>query len=193
MKKCRIVGIDLGGCAGNNTALVVLEDSKVVEAFRIAKQEYAKCNQTLAYLVQKSDPHFIGIDAPLSIPRKLYDPDFRSFLEELSEGEITNPYLYRETEYFIYKTFGLRPMPPVGDRIGRITARAIDLVRRLGKREIFELYPAQIKRRYAINFSDDPHINDAYAAAFGVEKILQGLTLYPIKGCFEEGWIYPVL
>ncbi len=188
----RYLGIDLGGCAGNNTALVLLEDEKVVKSMRVAKQPYSKCNQTLSYLIESMRPDIIAIDAPLSIPRKLYDPTFKSFLENLNEGEITNPYLFRETDYFICKTFGLRPMPPVGDRIGRITARAIDLQRRLGCK-LFEVYPKQIKQKYGINFSEDPHINDAYAAAFGAKKISQHKTIYPAKGCFVEGWIFPIL
>jgi predicted nuclease with RNAse H fold len=193
MRARRILGIDLGGCGGNNTALVLTEGGRVLESLRIPRGRYERCNETLLYLIKKLAPTHIGIDAPLSIPRKLYDPHFKSFLEGLNEGEITNPYLYRETEYFIYKRFGLRPMPPVGDRIGRITARAAALLPHLKEYRLYELYPKQIKQRYAINFSNDPHIDDAYAAAFGVERILEGKTLLPIKGAFREGWIYPVL
>ncbi len=190
----RFLGIDMGGCAGNNTALVVLEDGKITRSMRIAKQSYKKCNKTLAYLIKDIDPDFIGMDAPLSIPKKLYDPTFKSFLEELDEGEITNPYLYRECEYFIYKHFGIRPMPPVGDRIGRITARAIDLLRMLaGAYPIYELYPKQIAQVHKKREFNDRHLQDAYLAAFGAMKIAKGDTLYPIKGSFKEGWVYPIL
>ena len=86
----------------------------------------------------------------------------------------------------------LRPMPAVGDRIARITARAIDLLRRIG-RKFYAVYPKQIKQKYGINFSEDLHINDAYEAAFGAKKIGQHKTIYPAKGCFVEGWNFPII
>ncbi len=196
MRKCRIVGVDLGGCAGDKTAIVVLEGEDVLEAYRLKKaRSYEQCNDELKYEILRYQPDYIGIDAPLSIPRKLYDPTFKSLLEEIEEGEITNPYLYRETEYFIFKVFGLRPMPPVGDRIGRITARALHFLHEFGRERVFELYPAQIKERYSTikDFNKDPHICDAYAVALGVQKILQGYTIYPAGDLFQEGWIWPVL
>ena len=85
----------------------------------------------------------------------------------------------------------LCPMPAVGDRIGRIMARNRFAAKNWHK--LYEVYPKQIKQKYGINFSEDPHINDAYAAAFGAKKIGQHKTIYPAKGCFVEGWIFPIV
>ncbi|MDX1295088.1 MAG: DUF429 domain-containing protein, partial [Sulfurimonadaceae bacterium] len=136
-------------------------------------------------------------------------------------GEIINPYLFRYTDYYIHKTFGLRPMPPAGDRIGRLTARAIALLHRLkyrfplitlnGKQiPIYEVYPKQIAQalevtgykqtpkilfeRLKLEEEDfDEHLLDALLCAYCGYHITEGHTAAPPEGVASEGWCFPLI
>ncbi|WP_345741139.1 hypothetical protein [Nitrosophilus kaiyonis] len=112
------------------------------------------CKEFLIKRVIDISPDYLAIDSPFSIPSILCDKNFKPPKREII-GEISNPYIYRYTDYFIYKKFGIKPMPPAGDRIGRITARCIEFLRefhydgdyiKIGdkKIKIFEVFPKQI-------------------------------------------------
>ena len=155
----KILGIDLGGCFSSNSAFVYCEIDKKIkflkEPFLEPKHKsYIECNDYLLKIIKSLSFDILTIDSPFSIPAVLCDKDFKTLKRE-EEKEISNPYLYRYTDYFIFKKFGIKPMPPAGDRIGRVTARTIRLLRDLNydgdfvyvndkKIAVFEVFPRQI-------------------------------------------------
>lgn len=211
----RYLGIDLGGCMSATSAYCLIEgdgDSfKILEIFKEPKhKDYLSCHAFLVDKLLNAKADKIGIDAPLSLPRKLYDSEFTPEMRE-ARGEIANPYLFRFTDYYLFKTFGLRPMPPAGDRIGRLTARAIQMLQspemKPIKDKIIEVYPKQIAlalgnvgykkdkqwifERLAVSGHDiDGHQIDALLAAYGTMMIDFGHTVAPLDK--EEGWCFPL-
>lgn len=211
----RYLGIDLGGCMSGTTAYCLIEgDGQNFKLLEISKEpkhkDHHSCHDFLVQKLLSSKAEKIGIDAPLSLPRKLYDPDFKPKRRE-AEGEIANPYLFRFTDYYLFKTFGLRPMPPAGDRIGRLTARAMQLLQSQEiasiKDKIMEIYPKQIAlalgnvgykkdkdwvtQRLACSCDAiDEHQTDALLAAYATMMIDYGHTIQPLDK--EEGWCYPL-
>ncbi len=138
--------------------------------------------------------------------------------DKIRSGEIINPYLFRYTDYYLFKTFGLRPMPPASDRIGMLTARAIALLHHFNyhfpyitikgkKLPIYEVYPKQIAQGLNfLNYKKDPHsvlkffdhkealdehLLDALLCYAGAQ-ILKGETTQIIKEAEGEGWCFPV-
>ena len=209
----RYLGIDLGGCMSGTSAYCLIEGDgdyfKVLESYKEPKhKDHDSCHQFLVQALLQSDAKRVGIDAPLSLPRKLYDKDFKA-KDRDATGEIANPYLFRFTDYYIYKSSGLRPMPPAGDRIGRLTARAMQLLQSSEieaiKDKIIELYPKQIALELGnVNYKKDPHwiserlsVNvedmdehqvDALLAAYATMMIDLGHTNEVLDK--EEGWCY---
>lgn len=186
------------------------ENFKILEMIKEPKhKDHHSCHAFLLQKLLQSQADKIGIDAPLSLPRKLYDPDFKPKTREAT-GEIANPYLFRFTDYYLFKTFGLRPMPPAGDRIGRLTARAMQLLQSKEiaplKDKIIEIYPKQIalalgnagykkqkqwvSQRLAVDCNEiDEHQIDALLAAFGTMMIDCGHTVEALDE--HEGWCFP--
>lgn len=217
----KILGIDLGGCFSANSAYVLLE--KNGEGFRLFKKPFMEprhksfydCKNFLKEQVLKHSPDIVSIDSPFSIPKILCDKDYKPLNRE-GESEISNPYLYRFTDYFIYKNFGIKPMPPAGDRIGRVTARCMELLREFnydndnifvsGKKvKIYEVFPRQIgellvgkkykKRDREVlkifgleneKILEKEHIFDALLAAYGAFEIEKGNTIYPLNDKIKE-------
>ncbi|MGB5966079.1 MAG: hypothetical protein WBF77_09890, partial [Sulfurimonadaceae bacterium] len=154
-----ILGIDLGGCMSGNSAYIYAKvmdgEIEIIEAFKEPKhKDHVACQNYIIDTVERLEVDAIAIDAPLSLPRPLLNPHAVTIPRE-GTGEIINPYLFRYTDYYIYKTFGLRPMPPAGDRIGRLTARAVALLHHFDYQfphitvknrqiPIYEVYPKQI-------------------------------------------------
>lgn len=224
-KNYKILGIDLGGCMSGNSAYIyaTVSDGKIKlhDAFKEPKhKEHLACHNFLLDACNRYRVDAIAIDAPLSLPLPLYIPDHLSPPREGS-GEIINPYLYRHTDYYLYKSFGLRPMPPAGDRIGRLTARAIALLQACdyhfpnitlnGQRlPIYEVYPKQIAQQLHLGkYKTDPsqlfeqlgieridhdeHLLDAMLCVYGGYRILTGHTTMPPENVKSEGWCFPVL
>ena len=184
----------------------------ILEAFKEPKhKDHLSCHHFLKQTLIEARAHLIAIDAPLSLPRKLYDPHFVPKPRE-GTGEIINPYLYRYTDYYLFKTFSLRPMPPAGDRIGRLTARCMQLFEdemiKPIKEKIIEVYPKQIAQALemvdykknpksvlkcldAKQEIEDEHLIDALLAAYGAMLIDGGKTTHPPEGELE-GWCYPL-
>lgn len=225
MEPKRILGIDLGGCMSGNSAYVYADihhgKITIIETFKEPKhKDYEACQKFLIDACHNHDMDAIAIDAPLSLPLALVNPDAPQLPREGS-GEIVNPYLFRYTDYYLFKTFGLRPMPPAGDRIGRLTARAVALLHRLNynfpymtinhrKIPLYETYPKQIAQHLGIAgykqhpgtvfeklqlslFDFDEHLVDALLCAYGGYRILDGHTIQPPEGIENEGWCFPVL
>jgi len=228
MKKnsCKILGIDLGGCMSGNSAYVYADitDNRfdIIESFKEPRHKnHEECGRFLQETLTRHNLDVIAIDAPLSLPMPLIDPSAHSLPREGS-GEIMNPYLFRYTDYFIYRTFGLRPMPPAGDRIGRLTARAIELLHTNHYRfafitvngkeiPIYEVYPRQIAQALRLRDykhspahlydelgctpmdTNDEHLLDALLCAYGGCRIFHGRTLLPPEAVEEEGWCFPLI
>lgn len=225
MKKViKVLGIDLGGCMSGNSAYIYAHITrtsfKVIEAFKEPRhKEYSECHHFLLQTIKKFDIDVIAIDAPLSLPAPLLNVHAQRYPRE-GTGEIINPYLFRYTDYFLFKQFQLRPMPPAGDRIGRLTARAIALLQECsyqmpyifiqGKRTlIYEVYPKQVAQNlhlkgYKTNpdvlfemlkiksFDTDEHLLDALLCAYAGFHIFEGKTVQPPHEALEEGWCYPL-
>ena len=223
-KNYNILGIDLGGCMSGNSAYIYAQvnDKKItiVDAFKEPKhKDHLSCQAFLINMIERFEIDAIAIDAPLSLPRPLIDPTVSTAPREGS-GEIINPYLFRETDYYLFKTFGLRPMPPAGDRIGRLTARAIALLHHFDyqfphitvkeKRvPIYEVYPKQIAQALGFkNYKREPqqvlqhfkqtkefdeHLVDALLCAYAGSEILHGNTTQAPASLEKEGWCFPLL
>jgi len=220
----KTLGIDLGGCMGGNSAYVYAQVTgskiEVIETFKEPKhKDHLACQKYIIDLLERLEVDAIAIDAPLSLPRPLLNPEAVTVPRE-GTGEIINPYLFRYTDYYIFKTFGLRPMPPAGDRIGRLTARAVALLHHFeyqfpyitlhGKRTpIYEVYPKQIAQSLGFNnykkepestlqyfnlkMDLDEHQIDALLCAYGGGKILDGKTVDIVDEAKGEGWCFPIL
>jgi len=217
------LGIDLGGCMSGNSAYALIEwtdkKARIIELFKEPRhKEHHHCAAFLKEAVTKYDYDALAIDAPFSLPRPLLGPGFKAPPRE-GKGEIINPYLYRYCDYWLYKRYGLRPMPPAGDRIGRLTARMIEVLQNFdykppfihlpqGKRPVYEVYPKQIAlalgytkykevsskllSRFGIDDMEDEHLIDAVLASFGANEILKGNTVLPLPEAEDEGWCYPL-
>ena len=224
MKKIyKILGIDLGACMSGNSAYVYAEVSdgsiEIIDAFKEPKhKDHISCQQYIIDIFEKYDIDAIAIDAPLSLPAPLLNPEVSTPLRE-GTGEIINPYLFRYTDYYLFKTYGLRPMPPAGDRIGRLTARAVALLHHFEyqfphitihdkKIPIYEVYPKQIAQSLGFkNYKKEPHIVlkhfneqvdldehlvDALLCVYAGTKILKGETTQIVEEAQGEGWCFPV-
>lgn len=197
------------------------EKYQLIELFKEPRhKDHVACETFLCEAIERLMPDVIAIDAPLTLPLALIKPNTAQLSREGS-GEILNPYLFRYTDYYIYKTFGLRPMPPAGDRIGRLTARAIALLQRyhysfpyLHVKEkmipIYEVYPKQIAQFLDFKaYKKDPqelfdtlhvrredydeHLLDTLLCAFAGYHITQGNTIQAPLHVSEEGWCFPLI
>lgn len=227
MKKEHIIlGIDLGGCMSGNSAYVYAKHSdigmNIIEQFKEPRHRSPReCAEFLQAALTRHKIDAIAIDAPLSLPKALTDPGAYT-QERKGNGEILNPYLFRYTDYFLFERFGLRPMPPAGDRIGRLTARAIEMLHNnhydfpiitLQDRQIpiYEVYPKQIAQTLGLKHHKkepgqlfeligcevdegfDEHILDALLCTYAAHKIFHGETLYPPEEAADEGWCFPLI
>jgi predicted nuclease with RNAse H fold len=192
----------------------------IVEAIKEPRHsDHKSCHRFLEQMITRSHVDAIAIDAPLSFPRPLIDPTFPIKLRE-GNGEITNPYLFRYTDYYIWHHYGLKPMPPAGDRIGRLSARAIVLLQQHdyrfptigvnGRRiPVYEVYPRQIARamghddykkspsgllaQFTLNERpEDPHLIDALLCCYAGAGIIEGHTQLPDEHDPMEGWCFPL-
>ena len=218
------LGIDLGGCMSGNSAYALIEwkndKANLLDLFKEPKhKDHISCAHFLKEVLSKQKVDSIAIDAPFSLPKALIDPNFKASPRE-AKGEIANPYLFRYTDYWLYKSYGLRPMPPAGDRIGRLTARMIELLQSFGyqapflslpqgKTPVYEVYPKQIalalgyekykdKSRkildlFGLKDLDDEHLVDAVLSSYCAYKIAQEQTIFPPCEAQDEGWCHPLL
>ena len=193
---------------------------KIVEAIKEPKhKDHHSCQAWIVELFERLEVDAIAIDAPLSLPRPLLHPETDTPPRE-GTGEIINPYLFRYTDYYLFNTFGLRPMPPAGDRIGRLTARAVALLHHFDyqfpyitiknrQTPIYEVYPKQIAHslgfkhykkspemtlhHFNIDTHMDEHLIDALLCVYGGGKILDGEITQIVNEAKGEGWCFPIL
>ena len=223
-KKQKILGIDLGGCMGGNSAYIYAEVNekkiKIIDAIKEPKhKDHLSCQAFIVDIFERYEIDAIAIDAPLSLPYPLLHPESKVPGRE-GKGEIINPYLFRYTDYYLFQKFGLRPMPPAGDRIGRLTARAIVLLHHFdyafshitigGKQiPIYEVYPKQIAQHlqlekykknphktlqtFGLSEMMDEHLVDALLCVYAGGKILNGDYIRPPKEAKDEGWCFPIV
>ena len=206
-----------------NSAYALIEwtgfKAKTLQLFKEPKhKDSLSCADFLKDVLTQHTIDAIAIDAPFSLPKALVDPNFRPSLRE-ANGEIVNPYLFRYCDYWLYSTYGLRPMPPAGDRIGRLTARMIELFHFFdyqmpylhlpqGKTPLYEVYPKQIAQAlgyekykdktnlilesFQFNTPVDEHLLDAILCSFCASQVLEGKTIHPPLESIDEGWCYPL-
>jgi len=221
--KTTILGIDLGGCMSGNSAYAFVQwhnkKAHIIELVKEPKhKEYHACAQFLEEMLSKHPVDAICIDAPFCLPQALIHPNYKP-IEREAKGEIANPYLFRFTDYWLYKRYGLRPMPPAGDRIGRLTARMVQLLQKLSYKApnvqvngmslpIYEVYPKQIAlalgyekykektktilKNFEIDTHLDEHLVDAVLSSYCGSEILKGNTIMPPDETKDEGWCYPL-
>ncbi len=211
----RYLGIDLGGCMSGTSAYCLIEGDatsfQIINCFKEPKhKDHIRCRDFLYQTIVDAKAKVIGMDAPLSLPAKLTQSFYKGLPREASR-EIANPYLYRYTDYYLFKSYGLRPMPPAGDRIGRLTARSMELQHYIASQansvDIKEVYPKQIALELGnVNYKKEPHWVakrlgietssldehqiDALLAAYAVMMIDHGFTVRPVVE--DEGWCYPL-
>jgi len=223
-KNYKILGIDLGGCMSGNSAYIYAnvtdEHIDIIEAIKEPKhKDHISCQQFIVDLFERLEVDVIAIDAPLSLPTPLLDPTIVTPPRE-GTGEIINPYLFRYTDYYLFKQYGLRPMPPAGDRIGRLTARAVALLHHFDyqfpyitiqgeQTPIYEVYPKQIAQSLGFkNYKKEPdtvlqhfkqkvdldeHLVDALLCVYAGAKILDRETIDIVDEAKGEGWCFPIL
>ena len=105
----------------------------------------------------------IAIDAPLAFPRA-----FTSLLRGqpsqlcVPEGELANPYAYRDCERWLHQQYGKKPLSASFDKLGNNATLALSLAHQLqalgyqlvpqqqadSTRALFEAYPALMKQGY---------------------------------------------
>jgi len=201
-------------------AQVTSNKIEVLEAFKEPKhKDHHCCQKFIIDVFERLEVDAIAIDAPLSLPRPLKEPSFTPPPRD-GIGEIINPYLFRYTDFYLFEQFGLRPMPPAGDRIGRLTARAVALLHYFeyqfphiiikGKKiPIYEVYPKQIAQALGfVHYKKNPHkvlqyfkqkeifdehLVDALLCAYAGAHILQGETTQPPPLAQNEGWCFPLI
>ncbi len=218
------LGIDLGGCMSGNSAYALIEwDSRRARVIKLFKEprhkDHIRCLTFIKETLIRHEVDAISIDAPFSLPKALIDPAFKAPARE-AQGEIANPYLFRYTDYWLYKCYGLRPMPPAGDRIGRLTARMIELLHFFDyqaplldlsqrKTPVYEVYPKQIAlalgyekykeksrellSKFGLDNLEDEHLLDAVLCSYCASEILNNRTVFPPPEAQDEGWCYPLV
>lgn len=92
-------------------------------------------NYILKHNTDDTDKMIVGIDAPFAIPcylcnslesenirEQLYNPN-----DEIN-GELANQFIYDNSARFVYSEKGEKVLAPAGDKIGKMTARMIEMV-----------------------------------------------------------------
>ena len=170
------LGWDVGGWMGKNNSFVLIKaDLKSQELTWLYTESNHQINKGALFeltnifnelankKITKSSEIVIGIDAPLTFPKQ-----FIEFLSDKSEYikkpelEIFNPLAYRETDRFIYRQYGKKPLSASFDRLGNNTTVVISHLRywkktydfkietnnlkyNKGKINVIETYPAMLK------------------------------------------------
>ena len=89
-------------------------------------------NECCGTSIDSSDPVTIAIDTPLGLPKALTDlVQLRTFQKEMPESYSANPYLYRQTELWLFgKNFS--PLSAIKDMIGSQATKGMHLLAKLG-------------------------------------------------------------
>jgi predicted nuclease with RNAse H fold len=162
------IGVDLGGGKGKTTAVAHLRmvspaDGSSDDPARVEVVDYGTGKEApfhddrlLAYL-REHDDAIIAIDAPLSLPSCLREPEApgiaRWFEERAAARGVVNgrkplytPYTQRVTEVLLAEVHEILPRETLGQGMGPLTARGVYLRRALAPRfelgrNLIEVYP----------------------------------------------------
>ena len=156
----KYIGVDLAGWYGDKTRIAIgekKEDKLVinriygefgengengVNSHIKGKKSFNKTltfeekNDNLAkFLIQKAGGNaLIAIDAPFAIPSVLNGNREEDY-DNIFNNEKDNPYIYDNTDRIIYDKSDkkVNPLAPAGDKLGRVTARMVHLIKHYGK------------------------------------------------------------
>lgn len=137
----KYIGVDLGAWYGNKTRIAILEENEdgslnLLSIKREEMKEPLERNERLVQsLLKEADNNaIIGIDAPFAIPYYLYNPlETKDISEELYNpdkltGELANQFIYDNSARFVKKITDEKALAPAGDKIGKMTARMVQIV-----------------------------------------------------------------
>lgn len=227
------VGWDVGGwnCDNNRNsrdAICVLHDpSQVAIIGRVRRgniRDYINRHTTIQGLVNEfcgtsigdHDEVYLAIDTPLGFSNALRNLlSSRSIVEEVPQSYNENPYLYRQTEDWLFKR-GFSPLSSIKDMIGSQSTKGIHLLAQIGAKTgpdrvgiwdnetttAIEVYPTTCKSstlmaslRAKLKLDElrhDDHFDAVYCALtaylFATNKDQLVGPLEDID--FEEGWIW---
>ena len=147
------LGWDVGGWMGKNNSFVIIEvdrQSKELNWYytesnhQISKGDLFELTDIFAELTNekfnKQSEIVLGIDAPLTFPKQFVEflSDKNDYIKK-PELEIFNPLAYRETDRFIYRQYGKKPLSATFDRLGNNTTVVISHLRYWNKKYDFEI------------------------------------------------------
>ena len=137
----KYIGVDLGAWYGNKTRIAILEENEddrlnLLSIEREEMKEPMERNERLVEsLLKEADNNaIIGIDAPFAIPYYLYNPlETKDTSEELYNpdkltGELANQLIFDNSARFLKKITNEKALAPAGDKIGKMTARMVQIV-----------------------------------------------------------------
>ncbi len=104
-----------------------------------------KNKKLVDFIIKESGSNaIIGFDAPFGIPyylfnssepskykEELYSPKDKKN-NEIITGELANQYIFDNSARFVYKHTKLKVLAPAGDKIGKMTARMIHIIKHYG-------------------------------------------------------------
>lgn len=196
----------------NNTVLGYCREP-LVSVINNAKNTKAFTNKLLELcnigIPVKNYKVVLAIDTPLG-----FSSAFKNLITNYSatatkiKNHINNPYLFRNTEQYVQKSLGKKPLSPVNDMIGSQATKGIHvlskfapIIKELGvwcnslKTEnltIIEAYPAIVNCIPKLT-NKDMDIQDAYKCAY-IAKVFHNskeLLEKPEDGIdLQEGWIW---
>jgi hypothetical protein len=163
--------------------------------------------------LSKASEVVLAIDAPLGFSQQFVELVSRSYAVQNDVGIISgNPYLYRETERFLFE-HGITPLSPIKDMIGsqatkaqHVLARCTPIVRSCGvwsdsgRLTAIEAYPASCRnstllKSYLTNRKPMRHrdLDDALVCsliAFMYATRREDLQQPDLRTPVSEGWIW---
>jgi predicted RNase H-like nuclease len=153
----KYIGVDLGAWYGNKTRIAILEekykDGKLKlylisidsEPMVVINDPYERNKQLVEFLKNKAKNNaIIGIDAPFAIPYYLYNTlDDDNITEPLyspndkilpnAQKELLNQMIYDNSARFVFQVTREKVLAPAGDKIGKMTARMVQIASKYKK------------------------------------------------------------
>jgi len=178
---------------------------------RLSVGKHARSVQKILTLlrvqVKKAIPVVICVDAALGLPLKaqrLFNHRYlrQTFVPPPERNHLDNTFLFRVTDRFIAKRFGVKPLSVIGDRMGNPSSKALAAVSSLARRHgshcvvlPFNIkwrdiaYPKYCLARYSL------HIIETYPAAakqsqsFASMRFLDGRRIANVgRGDLADAW-----
>jgi predicted nuclease with RNAse H fold len=227
------IGWDVGGwnCDRNpnsRDAIVILDSrlSIVGKAWRgNLREPINDCASTKKFIgklfslsnvnLEPNDTHIIlAIDTPLGLPGELVGLAAGLKYTEPVESSGTNPYLFRETERYLFQQ-GLKPLSAIKDMIGSQATKGMHVLAKFAPKMercgvwgdgeslvAIESYPAACKKsrlienlhqqvgNHAIHNQDEKDALTCALVAYIFEKCVEDLISPPNSVPAREGWIW---